>query len=161
MESAPKTDGGALTPRMLATFRRALDAERQRLLGDVGWSATTARALGQAQAEEGASTGSPGDVASDLAGQELAVTLERAERRQLARVEDALQRLATGGYGLCEACGHPIELARLRALPWAAVCRDCVRSAGGLRAERGGGGASNGGGAKARRSGAVAPPSLA
>ncbi len=56
----------------------------------------------------------------------------------------------------------PRMLATLkRALPWAAVCRDCVRSAGGLRAERGGGGASNGGGAKATRCGAAAPPSLA
>ncbi len=36
---------------------------------------------------------------------------------QLIEVEHALAKLERGSYGLCERCGRPIPLARLRALP--------------------------------------------
>jgi RNA polymerase-binding protein DksA len=123
-----------LTAHALKTLRRQLEAERHRLQADVRWSAGTALSLGEAQAEEGAATGSPGDVAADLTGQELALALERAERRHLTRVERALRRLAAGRYGACEACGRPIGLARLRVLPWTALCRACVDVPPDLRA---------------------------
>ena len=32
----------------------------------------------------------------------------------MARVDDALKRLRTGGYGICESCGQPIDPRRLR-----------------------------------------------
>ena len=38
---------------------------------------------------------------------------------RLADVEHALARLDAGTYGVCEECGRPIPLARLKILPWA------------------------------------------
>lgn len=128
---APRLPPHGLGDRALATLRRQLEAERRRLTADVRWSAAAARAFGEAQADEGSSTGSPGDVAADLAGQELAVTLERAERRHLVHVDRALRRLAAGRYGTCEVCAGPIGLARLRVLPWTTLCRVCVGLPGG------------------------------
>jgi DnaK suppressor protein len=113
-------------------FRAALERERERLVGDVQWSDQMARDLGEAQGEEGPSFGSLGDIASDLAGQEVAVTLSRAEHRRLDEVEHALHRLDAGTYGACETCGAAIDLARLEALPWARFCQRCAREQSGV-----------------------------
>ena len=50
--------------------------------------------------------------------------LDRSRDMQVT-VEEALHRLATGGYGLCAECGQHIALARLRALPFAVRCLAC------------------------------------
>jgi RNA polymerase-binding transcription factor len=38
------------------------------------------------------------------------------------KVDRALERIDQGTYGLCERCGKPIEKARIKALPHAALC---------------------------------------
>jgi DnaK suppressor protein len=50
--------------------------------------------------------------------------LERA-RDQLARIEDAEDRLARGDYGRCAVCGRQIPAERLQALPTATTCTTC------------------------------------
>jgi len=47
--------------------------------------------------------------------------LERIEG-ELADVEHALRRLDDGTYGTCEACGLPIGVARLEAMPATRLC---------------------------------------
>ena len=49
---------------------------------------------------------------------------------QLRLVEEALDRLDTGDYGVCLACDEPIAEKRLRALPWARYCVTCQESIG-------------------------------
>src|SRR4051794_11009409 len=46
----------------------------------------------------------------------------------LARTERALAKLDEGTYGVCDACGEPIEPARLRAMPDGVLCLDCAAS---------------------------------
>jgi RNA polymerase-binding transcription factor DksA len=41
---------------------------------------------------------------------------------ELDGVEHAVRRLDAGTYGICEACGKPIEEARLEAIPTARFC---------------------------------------
>ena len=48
-------------------------------------------------------------------------------RTELREVERALEKLAVGGYGICERCGEPIGQDRLEAIPWATLCIDCKR----------------------------------
>jgi DnaK suppressor protein len=50
--------------------------------------------------------------------------------RQLRLVEEALDRLDAGDYGICPACDEPIAEKRLRALPWARFCVTCQENAG-------------------------------
>ena len=45
-------------------------------------------------------------------------------------VEEALDRLKAGDYGICLACDEPIAEKRLRALPWARYCVTCQDHAG-------------------------------
>jgi RNA polymerase-binding transcription factor len=44
----------------------------------------------------------------------------------LEAIEDALDRLAAGSYGVCVVCGRPIGAARLEARPEAARCIVCA-----------------------------------
>ena len=45
--------------------------------------------------------------------------------RELAEVDAALGRIAEGSYGTCSACGGPLGLQRLRAIPEARFCLGC------------------------------------
>lgn len=58
------------------------------------------------------------DQARDLAVQ---VNAEQT----LRFVEDALARFDNGTYGLCVDCGSEIDAARLKAIPYAALCLKC------------------------------------
>jgi len=46
-------------------------------------------------------------------------------RRELAEIEAALQRIEQGAYGTCLACGGPMGLQRMRAIPEARYCVGC------------------------------------
>lgn len=52
-----------------------------------------------------------------------------AALRELDELDAALERVATGDYGVCRRCGRPIDPARLDARPAAALCIDCARLA--------------------------------
>ncbi len=43
----------------------------------------------------------------------------------LRLVDEALDRLETGEYGICLACEEPISAKRLNAVPWAKHCVPC------------------------------------
>lgn len=73
---------------------------------------------------------SPGDVmdaACDSAQDEISSQLAEVESRELAHIENALDRMKTGQYGLCEVCNGKIPMARLNALPYATMCIGCQR----------------------------------
>jgi DnaK suppressor protein len=49
---------------------------------------------------------------------------------QLRLVEEALDRMDAGDYGICLACDEPIAEKRLLALPWARYCVTCQDNVG-------------------------------
>jgi RNA polymerase-binding transcription factor DksA len=58
------------------------------------------------------------DEVVDAIGQETALALRE--------VTQALDRIADGSYGVCEACGGEIAVGRLRVLPQATRCVNCA-----------------------------------
>lgn len=56
--------------------------------------------------------------------------------RQLRMVNAALERLETGDYGSCLACGEEIAARRLAAVPWASCCLECQERAGSMEIAR-------------------------
>jgi DnaK suppressor protein len=56
---------------------------------------------------------------------ELALVSINTHWKLVRSIDEALQRIDEGAYGLCEACEEPIHPKRLEALPWAVLCRDC------------------------------------
>jgi DnaK suppressor protein len=45
-------------------------------------------------------------------------------------IEEALDRIRSGDYGICLACEEPIPAKRLHALPWARYCVSCQEEVG-------------------------------
>lgn len=60
-----------------------------------------------------------------LQQQAMAQASHASARQQIAAIDKALERIATGHYGDCEECGEPISVARLAARPEARQCIDC------------------------------------
>jgi DnaK suppressor protein len=46
-------------------------------------------------------------------------------RRTLQLVNEALDRIKNGNYGLCTACQEEVQAKRLEAVPWARHCIEC------------------------------------
>ena len=57
--------------------------------------------------------------------QEVDFALMEMKSATLAKIDGALQRLGDGVYGVCAECGQEISEARLAAVPFASLCRDC------------------------------------
>jgi len=68
------------------------------------------------------------DSATDTFMRELDGGLEENAERLLAEVDAALRRIDEGTYGICGACGRPIDEARLEAVPYATLCIDDKRA---------------------------------
>jgi len=65
------------------------------------------------------------DQANDNAEAELQILLHESDGRLLIAIKEALARMRQGTYGVCAACNEPITKARLEAVPWTYLCREC------------------------------------
>ena len=88
-------------------------------------------------ATEGANTDDEHDPEGATIAFERAQLVESiaVTRRRLSDLDAAASRLASGTYGVCEACGRPIGDQRLAARPATRTCVDCAGS--GRRTGRG------------------------
>ncbi len=104
--------------RVLDHYKRLLLAKRDEL------SATKA----EVAAPVAGAGGAHGDLIDQAAAQtetELQVRLHQTDTRLFRAIEQALVRINGGTFGVCEVCRRPIAEARLEAVPWTRVCRDC------------------------------------
>jgi DnaK suppressor protein len=101
--------------------RAALEAERARLRAEL--------AIGIVAPDQ-MTYGSQAAAASQVFEQQRDLALRDRNEQHLAQVEAALARLDAGAYGTCTTCGRPVAAERLEAIPWAALCIDCQRTAG-------------------------------
>jgi DnaK suppressor protein len=67
------------------------------------------------------------DVATVTYDRELDYSLEESSEELLREIDDALQRINKGTYGICENRGEQISPERLEAVPWTRLCIDCKR----------------------------------
>ena len=74
--------------------------------------------------------GSQAAAATQVFEQQRDLALRDRAIQQLELVDAALARIHAGTFGTCASCGKPIAAERLEALPWAALCIDCQRTAG-------------------------------
>ena len=65
------------------------------------------------------------DSVSEERTRELDLILTDREKRKLAQIDDAIDRIEENTYGLCEECGIKIPKARLKVLPFAIYCVEC------------------------------------
>lgn len=68
------------------------------------------------------------DQATDTFDREFSLGLASNEREIVHELDDALNRLEEGTYGICESCKGPIAKARLKAVPYARLCVKCQQA---------------------------------
>ncbi len=56
---------------------------------------------------------------------ELQIRLHQTNGRLLRAIQEALTRIRDGTFGVCKACEQRISKARLEAVPWTRLCREC------------------------------------
>jgi len=106
-------------PSYLNQFRRSLLAKQQELMTVNGGRLVLGAAGGLAGADLMDQALAESEAAVDAGLNQVRSTERRA-------IEWALERLEKGNYGICAGCGNPISRARLKAIPWADYCRDCM-----------------------------------
>jgi len=113
-----------LTKPELREFRGMLLEKRRSLVGDM--SGIQAEAL-KKNRQDGAGDLSnmpthPADIGTDNYEHEFTLELLESERTLLKEIDQALERIDQGSYGICLGTGQFIGKARLKARPWAKYC---------------------------------------
>ena len=65
--------------------------------------------------------------ATELENDEVLGGLDEMTLREIEQIRTALNRIESGRYGTCAACGRPIGTERLVAVPSAITCVSCTR----------------------------------
>jgi DnaK suppressor protein len=105
--------------KFLAKMREQLLEMKAKLLAEID---STLRAEREGNKDEGMDTY---DLASEERDREINFILSDRERVKLKQIDDALERMDEGTYGVCESCGLEIAEERLEAMPFSRLCRDC------------------------------------
>jgi RNA polymerase-binding transcription factor len=70
----------------------------------------------------------PTDRASMESNRNSMLRIRDRERKLIFKIQEALQRLEKGEYGICEDCGEEIGIERLKARPVTTLCISCKSS---------------------------------
>lgn len=108
---------GKINPKWAWHYRALLDL-RESLLRERGEDRTGAAEPLEAHGMHMADSG------SDEFDHDLSLSKLAAKQDKLFEVDEALQRIATGTYGVCQESGKPISAARLKAIPWTAFSKE-------------------------------------
>lgn len=65
------------------------------------------------------------DRASEYTDQTLSLRIRSRESRLIKKIQEALERIENGTYGICESCGETIAIKRLMARPVTTKCIYC------------------------------------
>ena len=109
-----------LDEKRMQRNREWLEDQRARLLSELSG---TESAMDEAE-RPGLGT-HMADSATEVFEQAKNLAVHQRLHSTLELVEKALGKMDKGVYGCCERCGEPIDPARLKALPYAALCMAC------------------------------------
>jgi DnaK suppressor protein len=69
--------------------------------------------------------GDEGDRADTERTHEVSILISARDKEKLGAIEEALEKIQEGTYGVCEDCGDEIGWGRLKAMPLAKLCITC------------------------------------
>jgi DnaK suppressor protein len=108
-----------LDKKMIAKFKKILLKEREQIVGEVKQIVESSKEMGQDGIQD------IGDEAANIYNKQILLSLNENERTRLQEVDESLDRIGNGTYGICEECGEPIGLKRLEVRPVAKYCVPC------------------------------------
>ncbi|MEO6163259.1 MAG: RNA polymerase-binding protein DksA [Candidatus Binatia bacterium] len=98
-------------------FRKMLSERIEELRAEAG------KTVGTMDEEE--NFPDPTDRASMESNRNSMLRMRDRERKLIFKIQQALERLEAGAYGICEKCDEEISIARLKARPVTTLCIQC------------------------------------
>lgn len=116
----PKTKKAVRIPlrgKKIQEIKKKLISQKEALLAEAG----------EALNELPGQTAFPdlGDQATAEIDRNFMLKLRGRERKLLKKIEDAIERIDKGVFGICDRCGEEINIKRLEARPVTTMCIDC------------------------------------
>jgi DnaK suppressor protein len=106
----------------LEFFRNMLTEEMKSLLNDAGKTVNEMHI-------DAANFPDPTDRATQESDRNFELRIRDRERRLINKIKEALNRIDTGEFGICEECGDEISEARLKVRPVTTLCINCKMEA--------------------------------
>ncbi|MDC4228044.1 MAG: TraR/DksA C4-type zinc finger protein [Candidatus Manganitrophus sp.] len=100
-------------------IKKDLEKQKETLLADAGVI------LGSGLNQGNETLTDLGDQASAEADQNFILRLREREQKLLKKIDEAIERINEGTFGVCESCGGQISVKRLKARPVTTLCIDC------------------------------------
>jgi len=111
--------GVKLTKKEKQVYRKSLLAQKEKIVKKISEFYSESKEVEPDIAQDVV------DKAESSYTKEFLLSLSHAEREQLRLIDEALRRLETPDFGICQMCGQPIGKKRLDALPWTPYCINC------------------------------------
>lgn len=108
-----------VTDSKLQVIKKKLLKQRQELLTEAGQTLNTKISV------EKESFPDPTDQAVAELDSNFLLRLRGREQKLLKKIDEAISRIDTGDYGICESCGGEISVKRLEARPVTTLCIEC------------------------------------
>ncbi len=108
----------ALQPEDVAFFKKMLAQQLNELL-------TTAEKTVSSLIQSGEWAADPLDQAAMDSERNYTLRIRDRESHLIKKIKNALSKIDEGSFGICEACGEEIALARLKARPVTSYCIQC------------------------------------
>jgi len=115
---------GGLTPREIRQSKAQLLAKLKEILNNV--ISMEEGTLRRPRTDLSSMPIHMADVGTDNFEIENTLGIMDSERKLLLEIQDALDRIENGTYGVCEGNNERIPRQRLRAIPWARYCVTCA-----------------------------------
>ena len=110
----PAKDGTYMSPTMLAFFRDKLEAWKAEIVDETRGSVESMKSGSLRHPD-------PTDTAAATADHQFELRTRDRQRKLVAKIDNALRRIAEGEYGYCERTGDEIGVPRLLARPVATL----------------------------------------
>jgi len=107
------------TKKELAYFKAKLLAEKNKVCGDMDdiQHETLKQSIADQAGENSRYSYHLGDTASLAYGREFTMGLAERQQKYLEQIDEALERIENGTYGICLVTGEPISKERLEEVP--------------------------------------------
>jgi DnaK suppressor protein len=121
LKLVPKASGGTavMDKKRLEYYKKKLQTRREELLK------TIARTGEEGRAADDDPTVDLADKAANSYTKEFLFGQTNTDRATLQLIDESLERIKSGSYGICEHCETELQQKRLEAVPWARHCTAC------------------------------------
>ena len=118
-EKKQVTTQESFSPEQIKIFKGKLLSEKNRVLEEMGemQSSNLKQSISDQSGEVSRYSYHLGDTASLAYGREFSMGLTERQQKYLEQIDDALQRIDDGTYGICKVTGEPIPVERLEEVP--------------------------------------------